>query len=170
MPEFLCRVATPAGDVIERSYVSADESALRRDLEGQDLMLLSARRRSSLLGGLASLFSFRKRISSRDFLLFNQELSALIRAGLPIVSALDILLERRKNETFREALQDIRDRVKGGESLSDAFAAQGDLFPSLYASTLASGERSGELANVLSRFITYWPQAQTSHNDPQRSG
>jgi type IV pilus assembly protein PilC len=156
MPEFLCRVATPAGDVIERSYVSADESALRRDLEGQDLMLLSARRRSTFLGGLANLFSFRDRISSRDFLLFNQELSALIRAGLPIVSALEILLERRKNETFRGALQDIRDRVKGGEALSEAFAAQGDMFPSLYASTLASGERSGELANVLSRFITYW--------------
>jgi len=156
MPEFLCRVATPAGDVIERSYVSAGESELRRELEGQDLMLLSARRRNSLFGGLANLFSVRNRISSRDFLLFNQEFSALIRAGLPIVTALEILLERRKNETFRVALQDIRDRVKSGEALSDAFAAQGDLFPSLYSSTLASGERSGELANVLSRFITYW--------------
>ena len=156
MPQFLCRVATPSGEVIERSYVYADESSLRRDLEGQDLMLLSVRETNSLLGGLARLFSIRKRVSSRDFLLFNQEFSALIRAGLPIVSSLEILLDRRKNETFRTALQDIRDRVKSGEALSEAFEAQGDLFPSLYASTLASGERSGELAEVISRFITYW--------------
>jgi type IV pilus assembly protein PilC len=156
MPEFVCRVATPSGDVIERSYIYADEPSLRRDLEGQDLMLLSVRRQSSLLGGLAKLFSIRKRIASKDFLLFNQEFSALIRAGMPIVSSLEILLERRKNETFREALQDVRDRVKSGAALSEAFEAQGDLFPSLYASTLASGERSGELADVLSRFIAYW--------------
>ncbi|NIM01150.1 MAG: hypothetical protein GTO30_01215 [Acidobacteria bacterium] len=156
MPEFVCRVATPAGDVIERSYVYADEPSLRRDLEGQDLMLLSVRRQSSLFGGLAKLFKLRNTVSSRDFLLFNQEFSALIRAGLPIVTSLEILLERRKNETFRNALQDIRDRVKSGEALSEAFAAQGELFPPLYASTLASGERSGELANVLTRFISYW--------------
>ena len=156
MPQFLCRVATRSGEVIERSYVYADEPSLRRDLEGQDLMLLSVRQSSSLLGGLAKLFSIRKRVSSRDFLLFNQEFSALIRAGLPIVTSLDILLERRKNETFCNALQDIRNRVKSGEALSEAFAAQGDLFPSLYASTLASGERSGELAEVISRFIKYW--------------
>lgn len=156
MPEFICRVATPSGEVIERSYVYTDEPSLRRDLEGQDLMLLSVKRQSSLFGGLAKLFKLRDRVSTRDFLLFNQEFSALIRAGLPIVTSLEILLERRKNETFRNALQDIRDRVKSGEALSEAFAAQGDLFPSLYASTLASGERSGELANVLTRFITYW--------------
>ncbi len=156
MPEFVCRVATPSGEVIERSYVYADEPSLRRDLEGQDMMLLSVRQQSSLFRSLASLFSIRERVSSRDFLLFNQEFSALIRAGLPIVSSLEILLERRKNPTFRNALQDVRDRVKSGEALSDAFAAQGDLFPSLYSASLASGERSGELANVLSRFITYW--------------
>ena len=149
-------MASPSGEVIERSYVSSDETTLRRELEGQDMMLLSVRQRNSLFGGLAKFFSIRSKVSSREFLLFNQEFCALIRAGIPIVTSLDILLERRKNEAFRNALQDIRDRVKGGEALSDAFAAQGEMFPSLYASTMASGERSGELANVLSRFITYW--------------
>ena len=156
MPEFICRVATPGGEVTERSYVSSDEPALRRELEGQDLMLLSVRQRSSLSSGFAKFFAVRSRVSARDFLLFNQELSALIRAGLPIVTSLDILLERRKNITFRNALKDVRERVKSGEALSEAFEAQGDLFPTLYASTLASGEKSGELANVLTRFITYW--------------
>ena len=156
MPEFVCRVASAGGEVFERTYTSADEKALRREVEGQDLMLLSVKQSSSLFSGTKSLFSFRNRISSKDFLLFNQEFSALIRAGLPIIASLDILLERRKNETFRNALQDVRDRVKAGEALSEAFEAQGDLFPSLYSATLASGERSGELPNVLARFITYW--------------
>jgi type IV pilus assembly protein PilC len=155
MPEFLCRVATGTGDVVERKYVAADEAALRRDLENQDLMLLDLRRSNPFLQQLARTLRIKGSISSRDFLIFNKEMSALVRAGLPIVPSLTILLERRKNPTFRHALLDIRDRVKSGESLSEAFAAQGDLFPPLYAASLASGERSGEMASVLTRFIDY---------------
>jgi type IV pilus assembly protein PilC len=155
MPEFMCRVATPAGEVFERSYVADDEAALRRDLDNQDLMVLDFRRRSPLLQQLAKTFRIKGNVSGREFLLFNQELSALVRAGLPIVPSLDILLERRKNESFKRALVDVRDRVKSGESLSEAFTAQGDMFPPLYSASLASGERSGELANVLQRFIAY---------------
>jgi len=155
MPEFLCRVATGTGDVVERKYVAADEAALRRDLEHQDLMLLDVRRSSPFLQQLARMLRIKGSVSSRAFLIFNKELSALVRAGLPIVPSLTILLERRKNPTFRQALIDIRDRVKSGESLSEAFAAQGDLFPPLYSASLASGERSGEMASVLIRFIDY---------------
>jgi type IV pilus assembly protein PilC len=155
MPEFMCRVATPAGEVFERSYVAEDEAALRRDLDSQDLMVLDFRRRNPLLQQLAKTFRIKGNVSGREFLLFNQELSALVRAGLPIVPSLDILLERRKNEAFKRALLDVRDRVKSGEALSEAFTAQGDMFPPLYSASLASGERSGELANVLQRFIAY---------------
>ncbi len=155
MPEFQCRVATPTGDVVERKYVAEDESSLRRDLENQDMMLLDVRRSNPALQQLARMFRLKGSVSSSEFLIFNKEFIALVRAGLPIVPSLDILLERRKNQTFRTALVDIRDRVKGGEALSEAFAAQGDLFPSLYAASLASGERSGELASVLERFIGY---------------
>jgi type IV pilus assembly protein PilC len=95
------------------------------------------------------------RINPREFLFFNQEFSALLRAGLPILTSLDILIDRRKNPAFKKALLDIRDRVKGGEALSDAFAAQGELFPKLYAASLASGERSGELPSVLKRYIVF---------------
>jgi len=155
MPEFVCRVASTAGDVFSRNYVAADESALRRELETQDLMILDVRRRNPLLQGLAKTLRLRGSVSMQEFLVFNQELSALIRAGLPILPSLDILLERRKNQVFKEALQDIRDRVKSGEALSEAFAAQGDLFPPLYSASLASGERSGEMASVLTRYIAY---------------
>jgi type IV pilus assembly protein PilC len=155
MPEYQCRVASTTGDVFERSYVAADESALRRDLENQDLMILNVKRRNPLTHSLAKTFRLKGSVSTREFLVFNQELSALVRAGLPILSSLDILLERRKNPAFKGALQDVRERVKSGESLSEAFAAQGDLFPPLYAASLASGERSGEMASVLLRFIAY---------------
>ena len=155
MPDFQCRVATASGEVLERTYSFADESELRRELERQDLMILAVKRRSAALRKLARTLRVQGNVSSQEFLLFNQELSALVRAGLPIVPSLDLLLERRKNPTFKAALLDVRERVKSGEALSEAFAAQGDLFPSLYAASLASGERSGELASVLKRFIAY---------------
>lgn len=155
MPEFLCRVATGSGDVVERKYMAVDEPALRRDLENQDLMVLDVRRSNPFVQQIARMLRIKGSVSSREFLIFNKELSALVRAGLPIVPTLTILLERRKNVAFRQALMDIRDRVKSGESLSEAFAAQEDMFPPLYAASLASGERSGEMASVLARFIDY---------------
>lgn len=155
MPEFMCRVSTAGGDVVERTYVAEDESALRRELENQDVMVLDVRRSSAALQQLARALRLKGSVSSREFLIFNKELIALIRAGLPIVPSLDILLERRKNAGFREALKDIRDRVKSGEALSEAFAAQGDMFPRLYAASLASGERTGELPAVLKRYVAY---------------
>ncbi len=155
MPEFTCRMALPSGEIVERVMTAADEAALRRELEQKDFLLLDARRRSAVASVAGGLFRLRPRVQSREFLFFNQEFSALLRAGLPILTSLDILIERRKNQVFRRALVDIRDRVKAGEQLSDAFAAQGDLFPRLYSSSLASGERSGELPTVLKRYLTY---------------
>jgi len=155
MPEYLCRMATPSGEIVERVMVAEDEGTLRRDLEGKDCLILDLRQRNELLGALRSIFRLRSRISQREFLFFNQELRALLKAGLPVLASLDILIERRKNQVFKRALEDIRDRVRSGQSLSEGFAAQGDVFPKLYASSLASGERSGELPTMLSRFVDY---------------
>jgi type IV pilus assembly protein PilC len=155
MPEFVCRVAMPSGEVVERTYVRADEAALRHDLENQDLLVLDLRRRNPWMHEILRALRLRGTIPSRDFLFFNQEFRALIRAGLPIVQSLEILLERRKHKVFRNALVDVRDRVKAGQSLSEAFAAHGSLFPPLYSASLASGERSGELVSVLERFVAY---------------
>jgi len=155
MPEFQCRLATPAGEILERSYQSTDEASLRRELEAKDYLVLDLRQRSAVFARLGGIFRVTPRVSSKEFLLFNQELAALLRAGLPVLQSLDVLLERRENAVFKRALQDIRERVKSGESLSDAFAAQGEMFPRLYAATLASGERSGELYSVLKRYIAF---------------
>jgi type IV pilus assembly protein PilC len=155
MPEFACRLGTPAGEIIEEVVVAEDEGAVRRECERRDLFVIALRRKTGVSRFVQTLSPFRPRVSIKEFLFFNQELSALIRAGLPIIASLDILLERRKNPAFRKALTDIRDRVKAGEALSEAFDAQGGLFPKIYSSTLASGERSGEIANVLRRYISY---------------
>jgi type IV pilus assembly protein PilC len=155
MAQFVCRMALPTGEIVERAVVADSEAALRREMEEKDMLVLELRRQNPVFSAIGEALAVRSRIAAREFLFFNQEFSALLRAGLPILTSLDILIDRRKNLLFKKVLVDIRERVKAGESLSDAFAAQGDLFPKLYAASLASGERSGELPNVLKRYISY---------------
>jgi type IV pilus assembly protein PilC len=111
-------------------------------------------------GGGFALSSLRLRrrgrsVKAEEFLIFNQELVALLRAGLPIVAGFDILLERQKNEDFRRILADIREQLTSGVALSDAFLSHGDVFPRLYSTSLKAGERSGEVEAVLRRFLSY---------------
>jgi type IV pilus assembly protein PilC len=157
--QYVCRVGTPDGHVIEDVFNAADESALRTDLGKRGFHVFEIRRRGvpTRIAGPAALqgIRHRRRIPVQDFVVFNQELAALLKAGLPLLQALELMLERMPNPTFRAVLTDIRDRVKTGEDLSDAFAAHGDLFPRLYPSTLKAGERSGELEQVIRRFIRY---------------
>jgi type IV pilus assembly protein PilC len=153
MPEFYARLGTPDGSILERSFTAESEKALRGELNQQYLVL--GIRRKSTLTSLVPGLGPKRTIKMKEFLLFNQELASLLKAGLPIVASLDILTERRKNPVFKRALVDVRDKVRGGSSLSEAFLEQGDLFPRIYGSTLASGERSGEIANVLQRYVVY---------------
>ncbi len=154
MPEFIARIGTTDGTVMERSYVADSEQALRTELSEHEYHIFGIRRKSALARFIPD-FTSKRSIKMSEFMLFNQELAALIRAGLPILASLDILIERRENPVFQKTLADVRDRVRGGASLSEAFDAQGDLFPKIFSSTLASGERSGEVASVLQRYITY---------------
>lgn len=155
MADFVCKVGTPGGQILEQVYAAETEDNLRKDFEARDYYVYWVKKKS----GIASVFDFsglkRRRISAKEFLIFNQELASLIQAGLPIVTSLEILMERRKNLVFKRALADIRDQVKAGAALSEAFESQGGLFPKIYASSLASGERSGEVATVLRRYISY---------------
>jgi type IV pilus assembly protein PilC len=153
--QFICRIGTPDGRVLEEVFTASDETALRTDLGKRGYHLFEVRRR----GGGPSLalptFGYRRRIPAQEFVIFNQELAALLKAGLPLLQTLDLMLERMKNPHFRSVLTDIRDRVKSGTDLSEAFTAHGDLFPRLYPSSLKAGERSGELEQVIRRFIRY---------------
>ncbi len=154
MPDFRCRLAAPNGEIVDRDYTALDAAHLKRELERQEFLVLDIQRRSAVLSAFTDLFRRRKKLNMNEFLHFNQEFAALVRAGLPIVESLGMLSERRKNPDFRAALENVRERVRSGDSLSDAFGAHA-MFPPLYASTLASGERSGEIANVLTRYVDY---------------
>ena len=152
--EFRCRLGTPGGEILEGIYVADNEDRLRRELEEKGLYILSLQRRS----GLQSLNlsgSRRGRVSRQEFLVFNQELATLLKAGMPLVQSLDILRQRVTNLTFKAVLDAIYDKVKAGTSLSDAFSDHGSMFPPVYAASLMAGERSGNLDSVIRRYVAY---------------
>jgi type IV pilus assembly protein PilC len=153
MPEFIVRVGTPEGEVVERPVRANSIRAAQDEMRRQGLHVFEARR-----GDFAPadfLPRLGKAVSTSKFLLFNQELLALVRAGLPIVQSFDIMLERQKDKRFREILTDIREKIMSGVALSDAFASYGNLFPPIYSTSLRAGERSGDLEGVLKRFLKY---------------
>jgi type IV pilus assembly protein PilC len=151
--EFRCRLGHPSGEIIEGVYVAQNEAALRRELEGKGLHVLAMRPRLGLAG--LSFGGGRGRITRHEFLVFNQELATLLKAGMPLVQSLDILRVRLTNHVFKAVLDDVHEKVRGGTALSDAFAAHGELFPSVYTASLMAGERAGNLDAVLRRFVSY---------------
>lgn len=156
--QFICRIGTPDGRVLEEVFTASDEMALRSDLGKRGYHLFEVKRRGAAPGlGVPALLrgGRRRSIPVQEFLVFNQELASLLKAGLPLLQALDLMLERMQNQTFRAVLTEVRDKVKSGTDLSDAFAEHGDLFPRLYPSSLKAGEKSGELEAVIRRFVRY---------------
>jgi type IV pilus assembly protein PilC len=152
MPSFVFRVGTPDGQVVERQVEAVDLRAARDEIQRQGLHIFNVRQRGF---SVRSLLPGGKIISTERFLVFNQELLALVRAGLPIVQSFDLMLERQKNPRFRQVLAEIRDKIKSGVALSDAFAFYGRAFPPIYSTSLRAGERSGDLEGVLRRFLRY---------------
>lgn len=163
MAEFLCRLADPSGRVVNASYNSVSESELRRRLEDQGFFVYSVREKGKSLSTLLPLSAGRRKIRSREFVVFNQQFLALIQAGLPILKSLELLTQREKDEQFRTILLDISERVKGGALLSEAFEAQG-MFPRVYTASLFAGEKSGGLEEVLARFIQYQKTVNATRN------
>ena len=153
--EFRCRLGTVTGEVVEGVYVAQSEAHLRRELEEKGLHVLALRPRGSLgLGGI-SFGQRRPTIARHEFLVFNQELATLLKAGMPLVQSLDILRTRLANPVFKSVLDDVHEKVRAGTALSEAFQAHGELFPSVYTASLMAGERAGNLDAVLRRFVAY---------------
>lgn len=150
--EYICKVGTPSGEITEQSFSATDEAALRAELEEKGYYLFSLRRAFvlKLFGPRAA-----KKIPNDLLMVFGQELAALLRAGLPLLQSLDIMLERQRNPTFRRSLTTIRDKVRTGVALSEAFKVEGDLYPPILSASLVAGERSGNLEGVLRRFVHY---------------
>jgi type IV pilus assembly protein PilC len=153
--EFRCRVATANGQVSSATYVAENEARLRLELEDKGLFLLSVQPVGSVGGFSLSLRNRKRKISSEEFLIFNQEMATLLRAGLPLVQSLDILRRRVPNPTFKAVLDDVYERVRSGSALSDAFEAQGGMFTGIYHASLMAGEKSGSLETVLRRYVSH---------------
>ena len=150
--EFRCRLGTAAGEIVEGNYIADSEARLRRELEEKGMYVLSLQRRAAL--SLSS-GGRRQRVKRQEFLVFNQELATLLKAGMPLVQSLDILRQRVVNPTFKSVLDSVHDRVRAGSSLSDAFGEHGSLFPPVYSASLLAGERSGNLDSVIRRYVAY---------------
>jgi len=149
--EYLCKVGTPTGEVVERRFSAKDEVALRADLEQKGYYLFAIRRGL----GLGELRLRSPRIPTDLLVVFGQELAALLKAGLPLFQSLDVMLERQREPAFRASLLAVRDRVRAGAALSDAFRAEGELYPPILAASLVAGERSGSLEPVMRRLVQY---------------
>ena len=153
MTEFRVKAGWPDGSVAEQSVMAIDMGAARLEVERRGGHVFEVKRKGlSLSGGRGK---GRGRVKMSEFLIFNQELIALLKAGLPVVRSFEILLERQKNPTLRRVLTDVRERVNSGMSISEAFAEEGDLFPRLYWTSLKAGEKSGEIEAVLRRYLKY---------------
>ena len=152
--EFRCRLASPSGEIVEGVYAAETEARLRHELDEKGLYVLSLQPKGSV-AGLSVRLPRRTSVPSAEFLIFNQELATLLKAGMPLVQSLDLLRQRVSSPVFRTVLDDVYQRVRSGTALSDAFSTHGALFPSVYTASLLAGERSGSLDAVLRRFVEY---------------
>jgi type IV pilus assembly protein PilC len=158
MAEFTVRLGTPAGEIVTRTVeaLAAHEARARLEREGFKVFAVTAPKTegASFLtrGGAAG---GRSRVKANDFLLFNQQLSALLRAGIPILQAITMLRRRAASVKLRSVLEEVEEAIRGGAALSQAFAAQGATFPRIYTASILAGERSGALDDVLSRYVNY---------------
>ena len=152
--EFRCRLGTDSGEILERIRVADNEASLRRELEQDGYFLLSLRRRGSFQWSGVD-FPGNRRPGARDFTVFNQELAALLKAGMPLLQSLDILRQRTDQPVLKTILDDVHEQVRGGTALSDAFGSHGDLFSGVYTASLLAGEKSGTLEETLRRYVSY---------------
>lgn len=155
MSEFICRLGTPSGEVITRVVEATNSNDAKSQLENEGFRVFAV---SSAEKGLSAVLmgnsSGKGRVKPGDFLLFNQQLSALLRAGIPILQSISLLRQRSGSSTLREILADVEQKIKSGVPLSEAFEAQ-KVFPKIYTASILAGERSGSLDDVLARYVDY---------------
>lgn len=153
MATFRVKIATPEGGIAYREFEASTREALASRLEKEGLLPIAISAKgalSSLLGALS-----RSGVASGDLLVFNQGLSALLKAGVTVPSALKVLKESEPNPVLSEAINEVMEGVKGGRSLSEAFTARPDVFSPLFASAIGAGERTGDLIPSIKGYVAY---------------
>src|ERR1700687_2300170 len=158
MAEFICRLGTPAGEIVTRTAdaAAAGEVRSRLEREGFKVFAITPPKGEGVssftrMGGPGS----RTRVKANDFLLFNQQLAALLRSRIPILQAIAMLRRRATSARLRVVLEEVEEAIRGGAALSQPSAAQGSTFPRIYTASILAGERSGALDEVLSRYVNY---------------
>ena len=155
MAEFVCRLGTPSGEIVTRIVEATAAADARVQLERDGYKVFDI---SSTAGGIKSMLipgsGSKGRVKQSDFLLFNQQLSALLRAGIPVLQAISLLKTRSASANLRNVLVDVEEKIKNGQALSSAFESQG-IFPKIYTASILSGEKSGALDEVLLRYVEY---------------
>lgn len=162
MPYYNCRLAAEDGKVFSKSYFGPSQSDCRRYYENEGLCILSVKRDWRRI---QIHLPFEKKIKDKDFIMFNQELVALIKAGYPVLKGIGIIINRIKNEHLKELLMTVEDEIRAGKSLSEAFSPFEKNFGKVYIASLMAGERSGNLDGTLGRYINY---AQVIENTKNR--
>ena len=148
MPEFLVKAADERGRLLQQVENGYSEAEVRDRFVQQGFLVYWVKPKGIYSAGKFQ-FGASRKVKPSTFLIFNQQFLTLIKAGLPILNSLDLLIKRQKDQRFRSLLENVRDRVKSGELLSDSFAAQA-AFPKIYTTTLLAGEKSGNMEEVLS--------------------
>lgn len=153
MPIFTCKIGSADGRILEKEFESASADILKQSLVSQGFFVFSVSKKP---------FQFlwkrgvsRKRIDTKALITFNQEFLVLIKSGLPIIQAFDTILERIDKGRLADVLEIIRDDIKGGSSLSDAFERHPSAFSHLYIASIRAGERTGDLPQTIRRYITF---------------
>src|SRR5215475_10732962 len=153
MGEFVCRVADANGRVYSHVEAAGTQAEARQKLADRGLYVYSVESRSGLISGLLQSRSSRQ-VGGVDFLILNQQFNTLIKAGLPILKALDLLATRATSPKLRPIVAQIRDHVREGKSLSEAVDEAG-VFSKVYSTAILAGEKSGNLPGVLDYYISY---------------
>ena len=153
MPLFKCKIGTADGKILEKEYEAANSDILRQNFVAQGFFVFSITRKPFQF--LWKKGVYRKKIDLKALIAFNQELLVLIKAGLPIIQSLDTILERIDKGRLAEVLEVIREDIKGGSSLSDAFERHPSAFSHLYIASIRAGERTGDLVQTIRRYITF---------------
>jgi type IV pilus assembly protein PilC len=158
MAQFLVKVADDRGHMAQQVEHGYSESEVRERFVQQGYLVYWVKPRGIFSGGKLQLGG--RKVKQSQFVIFNQQFLTLIKAGLPILNSLDLLIKRQRDGNLKALLQNVRERVKSGELLSDSFAAQG-VFPRIYTTTLMAGEKSGNMEEVLGRYIAFQRLALT---------
>ncbi|HWC98914.1 MAG TPA: type II secretion system F family protein [Candidatus Sulfopaludibacter sp.] len=153
MAEYVLKFADPRGQIHQQVATAGSEKEIRERFTQQGYLIYSVKPRSGAVASSSGMFG-RKKLNLEKFLIFNQQFVTLIRAGLPILKSLDLLAERLTDVKLSPHVKAVRDEVRGGSLLSDAFRQQG-IFPKMYVTSVMAGEKSGSLVEVLDRYITY---------------